>query len=77
MAQGIEDVKHRLERAASALAALGVRYAVVGGNAGAAWVSRVDIAAVRSTRAVDIMVRRKDIGRACAAMDVFLDGPKG
>lgn len=41
MAKGIEDVRQRLERAAAALSKLGVHYAVVGGNAAAAWVSRV------------------------------------
>jgi hypothetical protein len=69
MAQGIEDVKDRLERAAAALARLGVRYAVVGGNAVAAWVSRVDAAAVRNTRDVDILLRREDADRARAALE--------
>lgn len=69
MAQGIEDVKKRLERAAAALAKFDVRYAVVGGNAVAAWVSRVDVAAVRNTRDVDIMLRREDMDRARAALE--------
>lgn len=68
MAQGIEDVKNRLERAAAALAKSGVPYAVVGGNAVAAWVSRVDAAAVRNTRDVDILLRREDRERAQAAL---------
>lgn len=69
MAQGIDDVKQRLERAASALERLGVRYAVVGGNAVAAWVSRVDAAAVRNTRDVDILLRREDMEQARAALE--------
>jgi len=69
MAQGIEEVKHRLERAAAALRQGGVDYAVVGGNAVAAWVSRVDIAAVRNTRDVDILLRREDLARAWAALE--------
>lgn len=69
MAQGIEDVKSRLERAAAALTKLGVRYAVVGGNAVAAWVSRVDAAAVRNTRDVDLLLRREDMDRARAALE--------
>jgi len=69
MAQGIEDVKNRLERAAAALAKSGVPYAVVGGNAVAAWVSRVDAAAVRNTRDVDILLRREDMERAQAALE--------
>ena len=69
MAQGIEDVKHRLERATAALGMLGVRYAVVGGNAVAAWVSRVDASAVRNTRDVDILLRREDADRARTALE--------
>lgn len=69
MAQGIDDVKQRLERAASALERLGVRYAVVGGNAVAAWVSRVDAAAVRNTRDVDILLRREDMEQARTALE--------
>jgi hypothetical protein len=45
-----------------------VPYAVVGGNAVAAWVSRVDEAAVRNTRDVDILLRREDFPRAIEAM---------
>ncbi len=69
MAQGIDDVKHRLERAAAALAKVGVRYAVVGESAVAAWVSRLDAAAVRNTRDVDILLRREDMDRARAALE--------
>ena len=61
MSQGIEKVKARLLRAASALDEAGIDYAVVGGNAVAAWVSRVDDSAVRNTRDVDILVRRDDM----------------
>jgi hypothetical protein len=68
MAQGVEAVRIRLERAAAALGGLGVRYAVVGGNAVAAWVSRVDAAAVRSTRDVDLLLRREDMERARTAL---------
>ncbi len=69
MAKGIEDVRQRLERAASALAKLGVDYAVVGGNAVAAWVSRVDESAVRNTRDVDILLRREDAEKARQALE--------
>ena len=68
MAKGIEDVRDRLERAAAALARHGVDYAVVGGNAVAAWVSRVDESAVRNTRDVDILLRREDMARANEAL---------
>lgn len=69
MAEGIESVKNRLDRAAAALGSAGVKYAVVGGNAVAAWVSRVDAAAVRNTRDVDILLRREDMERAKAALE--------
>ncbi len=68
MAKGIEDVRERLERAAAALAGHGVDYAVVGGNAVAAWVSRADESAVRNTRDVDILLRREDMARASEAL---------
>lgn len=69
MEQGIEQVRRRLERAARALHEAGVPYAVVGGNAVAAWVSRVDTAAVRNTRDVDILLRRADLERARTALE--------
>src|SRR5580698_6790621 len=85
-----EKVKERLRRATRALDAAGVPYAVVGGNAVAEWVARVDEDAVRNTRDVDLMVRRADLPAARSALeaagfvyqnvldvDVFLDGPQG
>ena len=69
MAEGIENVKNRLDRAAAALGGSGVKYAVIGGNAVAAWVSRVDAAAVRNTRDVDILLRREDMDRAKTALE--------
>jgi len=49
MIRAVEKVRARLKRAATALDEAGVPYAVAGGNAVAAWVSRVDEAAVRNT----------------------------
>jgi Uncharacterised nucleotidyltransferase len=69
MAEGIESVKNRLDRATTALGSAGVKYAVVGGNAVAAWVSRVDAAAVRNTRDVDLLLRREDMDQAKAALE--------
>ena len=69
MAQGIEDARNRLLRASTALAGGGVPYAVIGGNAIAACVSRVDASAVRNTRDVDILLRREDMSRAKAALE--------
>lgn len=61
---------------------------MVGGNAVAAWVARVNEAAVRNTQDVDIVIRRTDLEAATRAMeaagfvyrhvsgiDMFLDGP--
>ena len=85
-----EKVKERLRRATKALEAAGIPYAVVGGNAVAEWVARVDEEAVRNTRDVDILVRRPDFDAVRAALeavgfiyyrlldvDMFLDGPDG
>ncbi len=87
MVSAVERVRERLLRAAGALERAGVPYAIVGGNAVAAWVAQVDEAAVRNTQDVDILLRRGDLGAATEAlaeagfvyrhvggMDVFLDG---
>lgn len=68
----------------------GLPYAVIGGNAVAAWVSRTDPAAVRNTSDVDLLITRSDFDairtalesvgfcyRHAARVDMFLDGPKG
>jgi Uncharacterised nucleotidyltransferase len=88
MARAAEKVRERLLRATRALEEANVPYAVIGGNAVAAWVSRVDEAAVRNTQDVDILLRRADLEAAKAALskcgfvyrhvkgiDMFLDGP--
>ena len=88
MIRAVEKVRERLQRAAQALEQAGVPYAVVGGNAVAAWVARVDEAAVRNTQDVDLILRRDDLGAARSALeaagfvyrhsagiDMFLDGP--
>jgi hypothetical protein len=88
MIRAVEKVRERLRRATAALDAAGVPYAVIGGNAVAAWVSRVDESAVRNTQDVDILLRRDDLERAksalatagfvyrhAAGIDFFLDGP--
>lgn len=60
MIEAVEAVRDRALRATSALAKAGIPYAVAGGNAVAAWVARVDRAAVRNTQDVDILIRRSD-----------------
>jgi Uncharacterised nucleotidyltransferase len=85
-----ERVKERLRRATKALDSAGVAYAVVGGNAVAEWVARIDDEAVRNTRDVDLLIRRADFAAARAVLegagfihhhlldvDVFIDGPQG
>ena len=64
----IERVQQRLRKVTAALDAAGVPYAVVGGNAVAAWVGRVDQGATRATKDVDILVRRTDTPRITAAI---------
>ncbi len=88
MIRSVERIRERLLRATAALERAGIPYAVTGGNAVAAWVARVDEAAVRNTRDVDILLRRGDLENAKAALesegfvyrhvkgiDMFLDGP--
>jgi hypothetical protein len=69
MIRGVEKVRDRMLRAAKALEAANIPYAVAGGNAVAAWVSRVDEAAVRNTRDVDILLRRGDLAAARHALE--------
>jgi hypothetical protein len=69
MEQGIETVRSRLLRAAGALRAAGLPYAVVGGSAVAAWISRVDETAVRDPGDVDILARRRDFAKIRNALE--------
>src|SRR5678815_2260815 len=88
MARAVDKVRDRLLRTAAALETAGIPYAVIGGNAVAAWVTRIDEAAVRYTQDVDILLRSADLEPAKLAManagftyrhvksiDMFLDGP--
>jgi len=68
MSEGIEKVKDRLLRSTAALEAAGIPDAVSGGNAVAAWVSRVDNSVVRNTRDVDLLVRREDMPAITTAL---------
>ena len=86
----MEKVRERLDRACRALETASVRYAVIGGNAVAAWVATKDDGAVRNTRDVDLLLRDEDLDNATAALQsvgfvrdsvmdviVFLDGADG
>jgi len=88
MVRAVELVRARMLRTAAALGQAGIPYAIVGGNAVAAWVATVDPAAVRNTQDVDILIRRRDLPAVVSAMesagfiyrhsaeiDMFLDGP--
>jgi hypothetical protein len=89
MVRAVEKVRDRLLRASAVLEQAGIPYAVIGGNAVAAWVARVDEAAVRNTQDVDVLLRRSDLDAAAAALtaagfvrqevlgvEMFLDGPQ-
>ena len=55
MVRAVERVRERMHRAADVLEQAGIPYAVIGGNAVAAHVGRVDESAVRNTQDVDIL----------------------
>ena len=69
MIEAVEAVRQRALRATKALARAGIPYAVTGGNAVAAWVARVDRAAVRNTQDVDILIRRTDLPSVTLALE--------
>jgi hypothetical protein len=86
--RAVELVKNRLLRATAALENAGIAYAVIGGNAVAAWVGQVDQSAVRFTQDVDLLIRRADLDATRTALETagfsdrnitsvnrFLDGP--
>lgn len=65
----VDRVEKRLRRVAAALDAADIGYAVIGGNAVAAWVARVDPSATRATKDVDLLVERADLDRITEVMD--------
>ncbi len=86
--RAVDKITERLNRAAAALDGAGIPYAVIGGNAVANWVSRVDESMTRFTKDVDILLRSSDLDAAEAALvavgfirrtmlgiTAFLDGP--
>jgi len=90
MIAAVEDVRERACRATAALKRAGIAHVVIGGNAVAAWVARVDKEAVRNTKDVDLLVERRDFARIVEVLqavgfvhqyvngiDLFLDGPQG
>ncbi|MBI1346120.1 hypothetical protein GC163_07505 [bacterium] len=86
----IQRVEERLYRATTALNHAGIPYAVIGGNAVANWVSRMNPSAVRFTKDVDLLIQRNDLAamipaleqsgfkyRHAAGIDFFLDDNGG
>lgn len=70
MERAVEKVQQRLVRAVAVLEQAKIPYAVVGGNAVRIWVAQVDEAALRTTRDVDILLRRTDLKEARDAMEL-------
>src|SRR5438477_8481593 len=63
----MDAVTERLERITRALEQAAVPYALIGGQAVALWVATKDPAAVRTTKDVDILLRKEDLPAARAA----------
>ena len=90
MKMAVDAVSERARRISATLREAGIPHAMVGGNAVAAWVARVDLEAVRNTKDVDLLIRREDlentieaaekvgfIHKQVSGIDLFLDGPEG
>jgi hypothetical protein len=63
----MDRVTERTERITAALEGAGIEYALVGGQAVALWVATRDPAAVRTTKDIDLLIRREDLPRVRAA----------
>ncbi|MBW3543087.1 MAG: hypothetical protein KY476_22745 [Planctomycetes bacterium] len=63
----LDDVTKRLERITRAFQNASVGYGLVGGQAVALWVATRDPDAVRTTKDVDVLVRREDLPAVRAA----------
>jgi hypothetical protein len=90
MARAVEKVNERLRRTVQILEENHIPYAIVGGHAVRAWVAQVDEGAVRTTKDVDVLLRREDLPKMIEAMtrggyhyretagvDMFTDVPDG
>ncbi|MEX2173219.1 MAG: hypothetical protein WD872_02585 [Pirellulaceae bacterium] len=60
----MDELEQRKERITSSLSEHGVPYALIGGQAVIAWVSTIDPDATRTTKDVDLLLRREDLTRA-------------
>jgi hypothetical protein len=73
-AMSLDEVTDRLQRITRALKEKSVPYAVVGGQAVALWVATKEPAAVRTTKDVDLLIRRDSLPQArSAALSVGMD----
>jgi len=73
-AMALDDVTNRLESIVKAFDQAAVPYALVGGQAVAMWVATRDPAAVRTTKDIDILLRREDLPQArAAALSIEMD----
>ena len=61
MERAEEKVTQRLRKTVDILEESGIPYAIVGGKAVSAWVAKVDEAAVRNTRDIDVLIRPDDL----------------
>ena len=64
----VDRVEQLLRLVTETLEHAGIEYAIIGGNAVAAWVSKVDDGATRATKDVDILLRRPDLTRVADAL---------
>lgn len=67
----LDKVAERLERITRAFNEASIPYALVGGQAVAIWVSSRNPHAVRTTKDVDILLRREDLARATASVETI------
>jgi hypothetical protein len=66
MVPAVEKVRVRLARSTSALDAADIPYAVIGGNAVAVWVAKVEPGAAQNTVDVEPMINRAGARQNCA-----------
>jgi hypothetical protein len=66
----LDRVTERMDRIIKALDEAGVTYGIVGGQAVALWVATRDPSAVRTTKDVDLLVRRSDLPKVRAAANL-------
>lgn len=90
MVRAAQRVQERMSRSTSALKDAAIPCAFGGSNASAVWIASVDVAAVRQSRNVELVLCRRDLPRASQAFHAtgffasqsgnqirFLDGPDG